>query len=136
MLRKHKGFAQDRLSQRLRTQITALASIPDGIIRYRRLSSNRRETHIVLDPNNANLHSEENLDAIGKSLNAFGPLPCRRGAVRLSSSGVLKTMLPPVRLCGYPNPQRDRSAGKCPQNYRIGCRCRRTQYKPISTPQI
>lgn len=69
-----KGFAQDRLSQRLRTQITALASIPDGIISdidgYRQTVET--PISLVLDPNNANLHSEENLAAIGKSLNAFG----------------------------------------------------------------
>ena len=63
-----------KISQRLQAQIHALTAIPDGIISdidgYRQTVET--PTSLVLDPNNANLHSQENLDAIGKSLNAFG----------------------------------------------------------------
>ena len=62
------------ISDRLQSQINTLASITDGIISdvdgYRQTVEN--PLTLVLDPNNANLHNAENLDAIGKSLNAFG----------------------------------------------------------------
>ena len=62
------------ISDRLQSQINTLASITDGIISdvdgYRQTVE--KPTTLVLDPNNANLHNAENLDAIGKSLNAFG----------------------------------------------------------------
>ena len=62
------------ISDRLQSQINTLASITDGIISdvdgYRQTVE--KPTTLVLDPNNANLHNAENLDTIGKSLNAFG----------------------------------------------------------------
>ena len=62
------------LSKRLENQIKAFSAIEDGIISeidaYRQTVENPKS--LVLDPNNAKVHSERDLDAIGHSLNAFG----------------------------------------------------------------
>ena len=62
------------LSDRLQSQINALKSIPDGIISdvdgYRQTAEDPKT--LVPDPENANIHTDENLAAIGHSLNAFG----------------------------------------------------------------
>ena len=62
------------LSERLQSQIQALASVPNGVISevdgYRQTIED--PTSLVPDPENANVHTDENLAAIGNSLNAFG----------------------------------------------------------------
>ena len=62
------------ISERLAKQIKALSAVPDGVISdvegYRQTIEDPHS--LVLDPNNANLHTDENLEAIGYSLNAFG----------------------------------------------------------------
>ena len=62
------------ISQRLAKQIKALAAIPDGIISdvdgYRQTIE--YPNTLVHEPNNANVHTDENLASIGNSLNKFG----------------------------------------------------------------
>ena len=62
------------ISDRLQSQIDSLAAVPDRVLSaldgYRQTVE--PPTSLVLDPANANLHTPENLDAIGQSLNAFG----------------------------------------------------------------
>ena len=58
------------ISERLHAQIQALTSIPDGIISdvdgYRQTVEDPKT--LIPDPENANLHTDENLAAIGQSL--------------------------------------------------------------------
>ena len=62
------------LSERLQSQIQALSSVPGGIISevdgYRQTIEDPKT--LVPDPNNANIHTDENLASIGNSLNKFG----------------------------------------------------------------
>ena len=62
------------ISERLQSQIKALSKVPGGIISevdgYRQ--SVEDPTSLVPDPENANIHTDENLAAIGNSLNKFG----------------------------------------------------------------
>ena len=62
------------LSKRLETQIKAFSAIEDGVISeidaYRQTVEDPKS--LVLDPNNAKVHAERDLEAIGHSLNAFG----------------------------------------------------------------
>ena len=62
------------LSDRLEKQIKVFSSIKDGVISdidgYRQTVED--PASLVLDPNNAKVHSEHDLDMIGNSLNAFG----------------------------------------------------------------
>ena len=62
------------ISERLQSQIQALSKVPGGIISevdgYRQTIED--PTSLVPDPENANVHTDENLAAIGNSLNAFG----------------------------------------------------------------
>ena len=62
------------ISERLQHQIQALSKVPNGIISdvdgYRQTVEDPNT--LVPDPENANIHTDENLAAIGHSLNAFG----------------------------------------------------------------
>ena len=62
------------ISERLQSQIQALSAIPDGIISdvdgYRQTAEDPKT--LTPDPDNANIHTDENLATIGNSLNAFG----------------------------------------------------------------
>ena len=62
------------LSQRLENQIKGLASVEGGVIseidEYRQTVED--PSSLVLDPNNAKVHTEADLEKIGHSLNAFG----------------------------------------------------------------
>ena len=62
------------ISDRLAKQIKALSAVPDGIISdvdgYKQTIEDPKS--LVFDSENANLHTDENLAAIGNSLNAFG----------------------------------------------------------------
>lgn len=62
------------LSERLEKQIKALASVKGGVISdvdgYRQTVEDPKT--LIPDPENANIHTDENLAAIGQSLNAFG----------------------------------------------------------------
>ena len=62
------------LSDRLEKQIKVFSSVKDGVISdiegYRQTVED--PASLVLDPNNAKVHSEHDLEMIGHSLNAFG----------------------------------------------------------------
>ena len=62
------------ISERLQHQIQALSKVPNGIISevdgYRQTVE--APNTLVPDPENANIHTDENLAAIGNSLNKFG----------------------------------------------------------------
>ena len=62
------------LSDRLKKQIKVFSSVKDGVISdiegYRQTVED--PASLVLDPNNAKVHSEHDLEMIGHSLNAFG----------------------------------------------------------------
>ena len=62
------------LSEHLQHQINALSKVPDGIISdvdgYRQTVEDPKT--LVPDPDNANVHTDENLASIGNSLNLFG----------------------------------------------------------------
>ena len=62
------------ISERLQDQIDALKAVTSGIISdidgYRQTVENPKD--LVLDPDNANIHNADNLQAIGFSLNQFG----------------------------------------------------------------
>ena len=62
------------ISDRLQTQIDALASAPEGVLSevegYRQTVETPKS--LIFDPTNSNTHNPENLEAIGRSLNAFG----------------------------------------------------------------
>ena len=62
------------ISERLHAQIQALSKVSGGIISdvdgYRQTVEDPKT--LVPDPENANIHTDENLAAIGNSLNAFG----------------------------------------------------------------
>ena len=67
------------ISDRLQSQIDALKAIPDKVISdvdgYRQTVEDPES--LIMDPENAMTHPIENLEAIGKSVNAFG---FRKGA--------------------------------------------------------
>ena len=62
------------ISERLKSQINALSKVPNGILSdvegYRQTVESPKS--LVPDPENANIHTDENLASIGNSLNKFG----------------------------------------------------------------
>ena len=76
------------LSQRLEAQIKVFQSIKGGVISdidgYRQTVED--PTSLVLDPNNAKVHNERDLEMIGHSLNAFG---FRKNAVSVQENTLI-----------------------------------------------